>query len=58
VHGKIAEYKMNYPATSCGVSKNRTHPLFPSLEREGKPSDARRGELKSKQSYEEFYPCD
>jgi hypothetical protein len=43
---------MNYPAASCEVSENTTHPLISSLEREGKPSDARRGELKS--SFEEF----
>ena len=45
---------MNYPAASCEVSIKPTHPLIPSLEREGKPEG--RGELKPKQSFEEFYP--
>jgi hypothetical protein len=47
---------MNCPAASCEVPENTTHPLIPSLAREGKPSDARMGELKSKQSFEEFDP--
>jgi hypothetical protein len=42
-------------AASCEASIKPTHPLIPSLEREGKPSKARRGELKPKQSFEEFY---
>jgi hypothetical protein len=49
---------MNHPAASCEVSIKPTHPLIPSLKREGKPAGdpARRGELKPKQSFEEFYP--
>jgi hypothetical protein len=38
--------------------ESTTHPLLPSLEREGKPSKARRGELKPKQSFEELNPRD
>jgi len=45
---------MNHPAASCEVSIKPTHPLIPSLKREGKPEG--RGELKPKQSFEEFYP--
>jgi two-component system chemotaxis sensor kinase CheA len=36
--------------------ESATHPLIPSLEREGKPSEARRGELEPKQSLEELIP--
>jgi hypothetical protein len=38
--------------------KTATHPFLPSLVREGKPSEARRGEFKPKQSFEELNPRD
>jgi hypothetical protein len=48
----IKQNKLSH--SSCVVSGNITHPFIPSLVREGKPEG--RGELKSKQSFEEFSP--
>jgi hypothetical protein len=42
---KRYSFLMNYPEAGFEVSIKPTHPFVPSLAREGKPSEARRGEL-------------